>query len=117
MNKNENSTRFYSDKHEKSVCRALNAQQTANSGASKFAKGDCVNKSASLLIECKTVMTPKNSISIKKDWILKNKDEAFSNRLLNQAIAFNFEPDGDNYYVINEKLMKYLVEKLAEESE
>lgn len=29
-NKNSNSTRFYSDKHEKSVCKALGALQTSN---------------------------------------------------------------------------------------
>lgn len=40
-NTNENSTRFYSDLHEKSVCKALGASQTPNSGAGKWRKGDC----------------------------------------------------------------------------
>lgn len=35
-------------------------------------------------------------------------------RLDNSCIAFNFGPDQPNYYVINEKLMKFLVEKLEE---
>ena len=78
MNNNTESTRYYSDKHEKSVCNALNAYQQSNSGAGKFRKGDVYNSKASLLIECKTCMTDKSSFSIKQDWILKNKDEAFS---------------------------------------
>ena len=115
MNNNTESTRYYSDKHEKSVCKALNAYQQANSGAGKFRKGDVYNSKASLLIECKTCMTDKSSFSIKQDWILKNKDEAFSQRLSNSCVAFNFGPDKPNYYCIDEKLMKFLVEKLAEE--
>lgn len=116
MNKNENSTRFYSDKHEKSVCKLLGATQVSNSGAGRFKKGDVISNSASLLIECKTVMQPKESVSIKKEWILKNKEEAFENRLDNSCIAFNFGPDQESYFVIDQKLMKFLVEKLEEEN-
>lgn len=112
--KNENSTRAYSDKHEKSVCKALDAKQQPNSGAGLWRKGDVVQEDASLLIECKCSMKPKNSVSIKKEWIEKNKKESFFNRLSNTAICINFEPDGDNYYVIDEKLMKLLCEKLKE---
>lgn len=65
--KNKNSTRAYSDIQEKSVCKALNATQTPNSGAGLFYKGDCVNSSASILIECKTCMKEKDSFSIKKE--------------------------------------------------
>lgn len=113
--KNKTSTRAYSDAQEKSVCKALNAIQQSNSGAGLFSKGDCVNKEASLLIECKTVMKEKESISIKKEWLTKNKEEAFSQRLSNNCLAFNFGPNEDNYYIISEKLMKYLVSKLEEE--
>lgn len=113
--KNTDSTRFYSDLQEKSVCKLINASQTSNSGAGHFSKGDVVKKDASLLVECKTTLSPKNSVSIKKEWILKNKQEAFSNRLSNQAIAINFEPEGENYFIINERLFKFLVDKLTEE--
>lgn len=115
MTKNKESTRYYSDKQEKSVCRVLNAQQQSNSGAGKFRKGDVVNRAASLLVECKTVIQDKESFSVKKDWIIKNKEEAFTQRLSNQCIAFSFGPDQENYFVINEKLMRYLVEKLENE--
>ena len=116
MTDNKESTRYYSDLHEKSVCRALGATQTPNSGATKWKKGDVVQRQASLLIECKTVMTEKQSISVKKEWIDKNKEEAFSNRLDNNCLCINFGPGSDNYYVISEKLMKFLVEKLEEEN-
>ena len=102
---NKESTRAYSDKHEKSVCKALGGDQVSNSGAGKFKKGDVVVKSASLLIECKCQMSDKESYSVKKDVIEKNKEEAFSNRLNNSCLCFNFGPDSDNYYVISEKLM------------
>lgn len=115
-NNNKNSTRHYSDIQEKSVCKLLEAVQQSNSGAGHFRKGDCVQRDASLLIECKTVMTDKDSVSIKKDWIDKNKMERFSQRLSNSCIAFNFGPEQSNYFIIDEKLMKFLVDKLIEES-
>ena len=116
MTDNKESTRYYSDLHEKSVCKALGATQTPNSGATKWKKGDVVQRQASLLIECKTVMTEKQSVSVKKEWIDKNKEEAFSNRLDNSCLCINFGPNTDNYYVISEKLMKFLVEKLQDEN-
>lgn len=109
-------TRYYSNNQEISVCKLLNAIQTPNSGAGRWRKGDCHQEEASLLIECKTVETDKKSISIKKEWIDKNKEEAFYQRLNNTCIAFNFGPNQENYFVINEKLMKFLVEKLIEEN-
>lgn len=116
-NNNQNSTRYYSDMHEKSVCKALNGVQQSNSGAGKFNKGDVVIPSCGLLIECKTSMTEKQSVSVKREWIEKNKDEGFAIRMSNSAVCFNYGPDTNNYYVINEKLMKFLVEKLAEEND
>ena len=116
MPKNKESTRAFSDAQEKDVCRKLHATQQPNSGASLFRKGDCINYDASLLIECKTCMQDKESFSIKKSWIDKNREEAFTQRVFDGCIAFNFGPNKENYFVINEKLMKFLVEKLEEEN-
>lgn len=116
-NNNKESTRYYSDLHEKSVCKALGAVQQSNSGAGKFSKGDVVIPQCGMLLECKTTMTEKQSVSVKREWIEKNKNEGFSIRMPNNAVCFNFGPDTNNYYVINEKLMKFLVEKLIEENE
>ena len=114
MTKNKESTRYYSSRHEDSICKALGAAKQSNSGAGNFKKGDVVHNEASMLIEAKTTMSPKQSVSIKKDWIDKNKKEAFLIRKSNSCVCFNFEPDGDNYYVIDEKLMQFLIKKLVE---
>lgn len=112
---NKEATRVYSNLHESSVCSALNAYKQPNSGAGHWRKGDVRVPQASLLIECKCCMSPKESFSIKKEWIIKNKEEAWTQRLSNSALCFNFEPSGQNYYVIDEKLMRFLVDKLSEE--
>ena len=111
----EGTTRYYSDKQEKKVVKLIDGIQSPNSGAGHFRKGDVYQRDASILVECKCTMSPKNSVSIKKEWIDKNKEEAFSQRLSSQAIAINFEPDGENYFVINERLFKLLVDILKEQ--
>ena len=113
-NKNVNSTRYYSSTQEESVAKALNGHSTSNSGAAKFSGGDVIQEQASILIECKTTMTDKESFSIKKEWIDKNKEEAFAQRMSNHCIAFNFGPNQPNYYVIDENLMRVLISKLQE---
>ena len=113
--KNNNATRTYSDIHENSVCEALGGKRSSNSGAGHFVKGDVITNS-NILIECKTSMSEKSSFSIKKEWIEKNRHEAFENRCTNSVISFRFEPFGDNFYVIDEKLMKFLSDKLIEEN-
>jgi hypothetical protein len=108
------STREFSNKQEKAVARLLEGQVNPNSGAGKWRKGDVRIPEASMLIECKTCMQDKTSFSVKQEWIEKNKDEAFSCGLCNSAIAFNFGPDKPNYFVINERLMQFLVDNLKE---
>lgn len=115
MIKNKKSTRYFSGKQEKSVAKALNGKQTANSGATRFSKGDCYTDL--FLIECKTCMSDKKSISFKKEWIDKNKEEAFAMRKPYQAVAFNFGPNSENYYVIDERLFKTLNDFLKGEKE
>lgn len=112
---NKEATRTYSNNHEKSVCKELGGFKVTNSGAGLFTKGDVIVQDSSLLVECKGSMKEKNSFSIKKEWIEKNKQAAFEDRLDNSCIAFNFEPGGKNYYVIDSKLMAFLVDKLEDE--
>lgn len=109
-NRNKESTRYYSERHEESVCKALGARRQANSGAAKFSAGDVVTET--FLIECKTVMADKESVSIKKEWLKKNKLEAFQIRKEHKALCFNFGPNSENYYIIDESLMKDLVKIL-----
>lgn len=115
MTKNKEATRYYSSMHEQSIAKALGAVVNSSSGSSCFCKGDVVHNGASMLIEAKTTMTEKSSVSVKKEWIDKNQKEAFLIRKQNSCVCFNFGPGSENYYVINERLMKFLIDKLEEE--
>lgn len=109
------STRAASSIQEGRVAKKLNGIVNSNSGAGLWDKSDVRVPEASLCIECKTAMSPKKSFSIKKEWIEKNINESFINRLDNHVIAFNFNYEDENdYYIIDDKLMKFLVEKLSE---
>lgn len=112
MTKNKLSTRYYSSDHEESVCKALGGSKQPNSGASKFYAGDVVTDR--FLIECKTCIDEKESFSIKKKWLQKNKEEAFQIRKEYSALCFRFGPGqtNNNYYIIDEQLMKELVNYL-----
>ena len=85
MTKNKESTRYYSELQEKHVADILNGIRTSNSGAGLFKKGDIIQKDASLLIECKTCTSNKESFSIKKEWLDKNNNERKLMRLDNSA--------------------------------
>lgn len=101
-------TRDASNEQEVHIARILGGKITPNSGGTKFGGGDVLTKD--FLIEAKTSMTFKNSFSIKKDWIKKMDEQAFEQGRLYSALAFQFEPGGDNYYVIDEVQFKEFVE-------
>ena len=97
-------TRFYSNNQEKKVAKAIGGKQTANSGATPFSKGDVVTSGRDgWLIECKTCVEAKKSFAIKKEWLSKNKEEAFAMGKAHNALAFNFGPGEPNYYIVDEK--------------
>ena len=64
-------TRYYSDKQEKQVASRLRGKQTANSGATKFSKGDVLLED--FLVECKTKTKDSESFTIHKEWIDKHQ--------------------------------------------
>ncbi len=102
-------TRFYSNRQEKKVATAVKGKKTANSGATPFSKGDVVTEL--FLLECKTKTSPSNSMTVKKEWIDKNAEEAFAMNRPYSAVVLDFG-DGTNYYLIDEKLFKRLNEYL-----
>lgn len=106
------SNRYYSDKQEKQIAKAIGGKQVSNSGATAFSKGDI--KNPQWLIEAKTTTKHKDSFAIKLAWLLKNKEEAFAMNRSYNALAFNFGPNEDNYYIIDEKLFKMLLNFLKE---
>lgn len=101
-------TRFYSDKQEKAVAKAVGGKQTSNSGATPFSKGDV--RTDNWLIECKTATSTKASFSIKREWLDKNREEAFAMRKDYNALCFDFGDNGNRYYVIDEKTFKEVLQ-------
>ncbi len=101
-------TRFYSKKQEEHVARTLGGTRVKNSGATMFQKGDV--STDDWLIECKTKTAKSDSISIKREWLTKNLEEALFMGKKNNALCFNFGFGEPNYYVIDEAMFQWLVE-------
>ena len=110
---NKNCTRFYSSAQEQYLAKLLGAECTPNSGAGHWKKGDLLLPD--WLIEAKTCVKPKSSFSIKKDWIEKNELERLEMHKPYCALAFQFEPDGENYFVLSEKTFKKFLDILKQE--
>lgn len=107
-------TRYYSNKQEKAVAKAIGGRQTANSGATAFSKGDVVAKD--WLIECKTSTEAKASFSIKREWLMKNAEEAFAMGKDYNALCFDFGNGSKRYYVMDEKTFIQAKEAMENES-
>lgn len=103
-------TRYFSKKQEDTIAKQLGGRRVVNSGATMFQKGDIITDT--FLLEAKTKTTSSKSISIKKDWLIKNKREALSMSKPYNALVFNFGPDDDNYYIIDESLFQALLDYL-----
>ena len=113
--RNFHSTRYFSDKQEKAVAKAVKGKQTANSGATMFGgKGDVTNDL--FLLECKTHTEYREQFTIHHDWIDKNREEAFQMGKRYSALVLDFG-DHENHYLIDEHLFLELLEKLREDNE
>lgn len=108
MTNNKKSTRYYSGRQEKKVAKVLKGRTVANSGAIPFGAGDVTTED--WLIECKTATTEKASFSIKREWLDKNKEEAFAMNKDYNALCFDFGDNGSRYYVIDEKTFKEVLQ-------
>ena len=109
---NKDSTRYVSDKHEKRTAKNLGGKVQVSSGSSAFLKGDVVTEKC--LVECKTCMSEKKSFSIKKEWLEKIEEQCIQMRKQYPVLAFDFG-DGENYFIINERVMRKFVEFLDSE--
>ena len=96
-------TRYYSKKQEEAVAKAVGGKRSKNSGATMFDKSDVSTDKFNL--ECKT-------ISIKREWFEKNKQEAMFMNKPYSAVVFNFGPDEKNHYIIDEYLFVELLRHL-----
>ena len=103
-------TRKFSKAQESSIATAIGGKRQPNSGATFAAKGDV--KTDQFLIEAKTKVKSSESITIKKDWFQKNREEAAFMGKSYTALVFNFGPGEENHYVIDEELFIELLNYL-----
>lgn len=108
-------TRHFSKIQETAVAEATGGSRTLNSGATMFQKGDTVTDQ--WLFECKTKTSHADSMSVKKEWIEKNRKEALFMGKKYSAVVFNFGPGEENHYIIDEWLFLELLEYLKNKPE
>ena len=108
-------TRVRSKAQEDQVAKATGGRRTPNSGATTFGGKSDVNVANLISVECKTKMTSSESISIKKEWIEKLRAEAAFDGHEYTALAFNFGPNEEMHYIIDEYLFQTLIEILKEQ--
>jgi len=106
-------TRSFSKKQEDKVAKDVGGRRNLNSGATDWQKSD-VSLESLLNIECKTKTTPSKSITIHKDWLIKNVEEALFMGKEFSTLAFNFGPGEKNYYILDEDLFLEFLEFLKE---
>lgn len=109
----KNPGKDYSASQEHDIARLLGGRVQSNSGGTRFGGGDVLTKA--FFIEAKTPTKPQTSFSVKKEWIDKMVEQAYEQRKYCYALGFRFDPDGNDYFVINSRLMKMLVELLEKE--
>ena len=109
MTHNKTSTRYFSSRQEKKVAKAVGGKKVANSGATKFSKGDV--RTDNWLFECKTKTTPSESMSVKLEWLIKNEEEAFAMGKDYSAVVIDFG-SSDNYYIVDERTFLSMKEAL-----
>lgn len=107
---NQPSGKSYSSRQEKQIAKLANGKVQSNSGGTRFGGGDVHTKT--VFIEAKTPTTDKNSFSVKKEWLEKAKEQAFEQNKTSYALAFRFGPDEPDFFVIDTKLFKELINHL-----
>ena len=102
---NKESTRYKSNQQEKRIAKAMGGRQVIGSGSTPFLKGDVI--AGKLFIEAKTRVNPSKSIKVNKEWLEKAREQAYSSRKEDYAVAISFG-DGRDYYIIEDRLMEEL---------
>lgn len=107
-------TKKLSTKQEKQLAKQLDGKRQPNSGATLFQKGDVILKKYGILLECKTKMDSSKSFTIKKEWLEKNKEDAFGMGCIpsRSTMAFDFGDDDGTYFIISYKFFKEILSLL-----
>lgn len=103
----------FSEKQETEIAKTMGGKVQTGSGGTRFGGGDV--HTATMFIEAKTVTKDQTSVSIKKEWLEKAKQQAFEQSKNSYALAFRFGPDQKDYYVVDETFFKQAVKLLEEE--
>ena len=106
-------TRKLSNAQEKEVAKIIGGRVQPNSGAGDFKKGDVKHKYA--MVECKTSATTKKSYSVKWDDLMKLKKTRIEMGLPYAALAFNFGPNTENFYVVSEREFNAFLDMIERE--
>ena len=93
-------TRFYSNKQETHVAKAIGGRKVANSGATAYDKGDVSDNN--WMMECKTKVKDSESIVVHKHWFEKNVEESIYMKKDHTAVVISFGPNSKNFYIIDE---------------
>lgn len=102
------SNKEISEMQENQIAKLLNGKVQSNSGGGKFNGGDVLTDN--FLIEAKTTVEPRGSFGIKLEWLIKADKQSYEQNKKYYALAFRFDKDDEDFFVINSKLMKKLVE-------
>lgn len=106
-------TRAASKRQESKVAKILGGRVQPNSGATDYYKGDVTTDN--MLLECKTSMKPKQSFSIKKEWLDKNELERFSMKKDYSGLVFDFGDNKEQYIVMELSQFKRLLSERNKE--
>lgn len=113
MNRKPIPTRSASRAQEEKVAKALGGKVQSNSGATSFQKGDVVTNR--MLIECKTVMKPQKTVSIKKEWFDKNEEERFAMKKDFSALVFDYGDNDKQYIAMDLKTFQNILDDAKQE--
>ena len=108
-------TRYFSDKQEKHIAKVTGGKVQSNSGGTKFGGGDV--HTDKFFIEAKTPTKEQTSFTIKKEWIIKMREQAYEQGKEESVLAFRFDPniDTDLYVLSQRQFLEYL--RYKEESD
>lgn len=106
MSKNQG--RDYSVCQERDIAKYLQGKVQSNSGGTRFGGGDVHTKH--FLVEAKTPTKSQSSFLIHKEWLEKAKNQAFEQGKYFWSLAFRFDPEGQDFFIVDKWLMKQLVD-------
>lgn len=61
-------------------------------------------------------MQPKNSFSIKKEWLTKLKEEQYAMNKMYSTLCFDFGDEKDRYYILDENTFMYIKELIDKDN-